>query len=176
MGFVASVETDVGDYLRVLHPDGQLGGKPLLSFLTALGDLCSARGDTDPDLRTWFMRLEAHLQAPICMAIAPLLNAHYDGEWDYRADEYPLFRQRSPHMPLTEAEFQQILNQIALRWGEIEQVQSAATLLFEVLTAVQPEATWWFDPDWTIRDLEALSQTLTLAGERQARLVRIQFI
>ena len=175
MGFVASVETDVGDYLRVLHPDGQLGGKPLLSLLTALSDFCSASSNTDPNLRTWFEHLEAHLQGSICAVIAPLLNAHYDGEWDYRADEYILFQQRSPQMPLTEAEFRRILDQIAVRWGELEQVRSAVTLLRQVLTAVQPEQTWWYDPDWTIRDLEALSQTLTLAGERHARQIRIQF-
>ncbi len=175
MGFVASVETDVGDYLRVLHPDGQLGGKPLLSLLTALSDFCSASSDTARDLRTWFVHLEAHLQGSICTVIAPLLHAHYDGEWDYRADEYALFQQRSPQMPLTEAEFRQILDQIAVRWGELEQVRSAVTTLLQVLTDVQPEATWWYDPDWTLRDLQALSQTLSLAGERQARQVRIQF-
>jgi hypothetical protein len=174
MGFVASIETDIGDNLRLLHADGQLGGKALSSLLTALGNLCPETDDRE--LHVWFERLESHAGISICMLTAPLLGAWYAGEWDYRDDEYDIFRHRSVQMALSEEEFKQTLQQIAARWGDIEQLHTATDVLLQSLTEAQLEATWWYDPDWTLRDLRALAQTFTLAAERHATQARIKFM
>src|SRR5262245_38132077 len=107
MGFVASLETDVGDSLRLFHPDGQLGGKALLALLTALGNLCPTTDDHE--LRTWFGRLETFCALPICTLTVSLAGAWYAGDWDYREDEYAIFQQRSPQTPLMEQDFKRML-------------------------------------------------------------------
>ena|SRR5258706_2157821 len=173
MGFVASIETDVGDCLRLLHPDGQLGGKALLALLTALGNLCPTTDDHD--LRAWFGRLEAHAERPICTLTASLMGAWYAGDWDYRDDEYSIFQHRSPEMPLTEQDFKRMLNQVAERWGDIEQLRTTTDVLLGALRAAQLEETWWYHPVWTLRDLDALTHTFRLAAERYARRARIRF-
>jgi hypothetical protein len=174
MGFVASIETDVGDELRLLHSDGQLGGKALLAFLTALGAICPRINDYD--VRAWFERLEAHTERPICSLTASLIGAWYTGDWDYRDDEYAFFQHRSPQMPLTEQDFKHTLNQVAERWADIEQVRTTTDGLREALRAAQLEETWWYHPVWTLRDLDALTQTFRVAAERYAKRVRIRFV
>ena len=173
MGFVASIETDIGDNLRLLHADGRLGGKALLSLLTALGNRCPETDDHE--LQAWFERLESFASLSICTLTAPLMGAWYAGEWDYRDDDYDIFRRRSPQMPLSEELFKQTLQHIAARWGEIEQLRAATEVLLQALDGAHLEATWWYDPDWTRRDLGALMQTLTLAAERYASQARIKF-
>jgi hypothetical protein len=173
MGSVASIETDVGDNLRLLHPEGHLGGKALLSLLTALGNFCPTTDDRE--LRAWFARLEAHTKISICALAESLMGAWYAGDWDYREDEYFIFQHRSPHTSLTEEEFKRTLQHIAERWGDLELLRTTTNLLLHILTIAQLEETWWYHPDWTLRDLRALAHALSLAAERQAARVRIQF-
>jgi hypothetical protein len=94
---------------------------------------------------------------------------------NYGDDEYVLFQQRSPHMSLSEQEFRQALHQINERWVDLGPLQTTIHVLLEALTVTRLEETWWYDPEWTLQDLQALAHTLALAARRYATQVRIQF-
>jgi hypothetical protein len=113
MGFRATLETDTAERLCLWLPDGRLGGKALLTFITALHTWCD--NDADAELQEWFATLEQSGPASLCTLTSPLLTAWYSGFWDFQPDDYPIYQLRYPDDPLTEAEFKQNLASITQR-------------------------------------------------------------
>ncbi len=169
MGYVASVETDVGDRFQLLHPMGELGGKPLEAFLTPLYAYCS--GTEMQDMQGWISRLEAHSEEPICQLAKPLLRCYYAG---YDEDAFS-WLQQIPQKSFTEEQLRRTIQELTDKWVDAKQLLASVEELTRLLTEANLEATWWYDPEWTIADLHALSQTLRLAIERKAEKVRIRF-
>jgi hypothetical protein len=173
MSFRASIETDIDDYLRVLHTDGSHAGNALLSFLTPLAVYCTV--NDNPEIQQWVSDIDAYGSISLCRLLLPLIQAHYCGDWRYRDDEYSIYCARYPDNTLTEAAFKQTLQQIDNKWTNAKDILSNINELLLLLAQAHPKSTWWYDAKWTRDNLEALADTLTLAIERGAEQVRIQF-
>ena len=172
--FRATVETDIGDRLRLLRPDGRTGGHAVLSLIMGIATYCS-NGSSQDELMSWFSELEEKAQEPICEFTQVLLTSFYSGEWDYKEDEYEWFHHRSPDDHLTEEEFRQTIQEVLQKWVDARRLLKTISDLLTLLEAQEPEAQWWYEPRATEADLRTLSETLLLAIKRQARQVRIQF-
>ena len=173
MGFIADIETNIGEYLRVLRTDGLLGGKAALSFITA-GWVIDCP-ESEADVKEWFSKLEAYAKEPIYQLFDILMQASYSGEWDYNEDEYEFFLHRHPEDPMTEERFKKTLQDIEGKWVDVKALLACVDELLRLLTEAKLEETWWYVPGETELDLQALSQTLSLATNRRARRVRIRF-
>jgi hypothetical protein len=175
----ATIETDIGERYRLLYPDGHLGGKALLSFLTALSVFCFEEPSTDTEsaieLTQWFQSLQTVSSVSLHHVGQPLVHAFYAGDWNYTEDEYALFQARSLAMPLTEHEFKQTIRDIEAKWTATSLVQESVHVFLTTLRESSPLPTWWYDPDWSLLDMDTLAQTLQLAKTRKAEQIRIQF-
>jgi len=170
--FYAAIETDTGEFLNVIRPDGRIGGKAVLSFLLGLSGYCSKSGDLELG---WFATLEARSSEPICQLLHPLLHSFYSGDWNYKEDEYEFFRRRAPEMSLTEDEFREIMHQIIEKWTDLGLILSNVGELMKLVKEDELEASSWYVPRDTVTDFDALFQTLKMASERKAHRVRIRF-
>jgi glycine/D-amino acid oxidase-like deaminating enzyme len=172
--FYATVETDVGDVLNVLHFEGRVGGKGILSFLTGLSWYCS-KTEVKADMQRWFSALEAYAKEPVCHSTQLLLQSFYSGDWDYNEDEYEWLLHRTHDTTTTEESFRETVRQIRQKWVDLERLRAEVTQLIRALIGAKLGAAWWHEPGATNADLQALSQTLSLAAERGAEKVRIKF-
>jgi hypothetical protein len=148
----------------------------LSSFLAGLHALCDEPSDphVQAEIHAWVTAFERAVDEPLCTLAQPLLSAWYSGFWDFTEADYAIYRQRYPDDPLTEEAFKQTIQSLDKRWGDIDALLSTTTKLVTGLTDAQLEETWWYHPVWTVWELLALSQTLTLAQSRHTTRVRIQ--
>jgi len=174
MGWSAIVETDFGDRYTLIRPDGMFGGKALLSFLSILDSHCNdgyVNGDTVID---WITKFNEQSNCDFCETIRKLLNAYYAGDWDYKEDQYNIFRLRDPGFQITEADFKRTIREIREKWTNIaELIEELQVLIDEFQKGYLEETDWYVEED-TIGDFEGLLQTLILAKERKAKRVRIR--
>ncbi len=175
--FHAAVETDVGDRLQLILPDGRIGGKGILSFITAVSAYCAGTNEEDLriELSNWFTRLEEYSKESICHRTQILMQSFYSGEWDYGEDEYQLFIRRFPLDRISEEQFQNTIQQIKQKWVEVRGLLAEVNDLSLALRQARIENTWWYEAGETEIDFDALSQTLSFAVERKAERVRIKF-
>jgi len=170
MSFVAFVETDAGDPLRVRHSDGRLGGNALVTFLVPSSTYCSG-AKVPSEVQQWFSKFEVETKGAICL----LAEAFYSGNWDYGEDEYEEFLRDSPELLLTQEEFKKTIRQVMQKWVDIEHLLASVNKLINIFESANFEASPWYDPKWTLNDFQALSRTLSLAVERGAKRARIKF-
>src|SRR5687768_17684095 len=93
--WMAFVETDLGEVIRVIRPDGLTGGKALLSFLTITVLGCRKGNPTEEDIVSWIDDFNENSEINFCTSLERLNHAYYPGNWDYQEDEYDFFLHRS---------------------------------------------------------------------------------
>ncbi len=172
MSWVAFIETDRGDRLKLFHPEGSAGGNALLAFLPALDSYCSRTGDTV--LQEWFSSLEGNAESLMCETIQELLQCYYSGEMNYEEDAYRWFLEQIP-AAFTEEQIQKDIVELMQKWVVAKTLLDGVDKIILLLKKAKLEETWWYDPLWTLADFESLSQTLLLAIQRKAERVRIKF-
>jgi hypothetical protein len=171
MSFVAFVETDNSDPLRVRHSDGRLGGNALVTFLVPLSAYCSGI-KVPSEVQQWFSKFEVEAKGEICI----LAEAFYGGKWDYNEDEYEKFLRESPELPLTQEEFKKTIREVMQKWADIQRLLTSVNKLISMFERANLDASPWYDPKWTMNDFQALAQTLSLAVERGAKRARIKSV
>jgi hypothetical protein len=175
MSVEATIETEYGERILLWYPNGLLGGKAIASFLGVL-DLYCLGSDKFQDVRHWFARLESVSGVSICDLTAPIIIGHYYGSWNYTEEEYERFSVWAAAMPLSEEEFKQTLRQLANTWVPAEEMLDMATILVDLLTKTDLEATWWYDPEDTLADFRALREAVAIANRGPECKLRIQFL
>src|SRR5436190_17828788 len=96
-----------------------------------------------------------------------LMQSFYSGEWDFGEDEYQLFIRRFPLDRISEEQFQSTVQQVRQKWVEVSGLLAEVKDLSLVLAQARLENTWWYEAGQTETDLDALSQTLSLAAGRK---------
>jgi len=174
MGWSAIVETDFWDAFKLIRPDGMIGGKALLSFLTISDSKCTQEYSADNTIVSWIMRFSEKSGYDFCETLAKLNNAYYTGGWDYEEDQYNVFLLRYPGFEITETDFMRTIREIREKWTNIDElIEDIQVLIGEFKKGYLEQTDWYVEPD-TIGDFEGLLQTLVLARERQAKKVRIR--
>ena len=172
------IESDSGELLRIIRPDGTFGGKAILTFLTAFSKYQHHIVDDDcpPETLQWFTELDKLAKKPLREKLAPLENAYYAGDWgDYALDEWEFFIRRNK-IKINQWQFEQALASIHEKWTLINKVLKSTTALVQILENNELKPANWYYPDDTIPEFKGLEQSLCLLKERHAKLVRIKFI
>lgn len=172
MSFRARLETHNNTVFPLLLPDGTLCGNALLTFIVPLALFC--RGEAEPEVHTWFTTLEG--EQPLCELVGPLLQSWYDGNWHYQEDEYDRYLEGHAHNPITEVAFRETVCALNGRWSTTQPLRASARGLLLLLTSEERTATWWYHPQSTPLELQALIDTIELAEESDAPFVRICFM
>src|SRR3990172_1804209 len=162
MSTAAFIETNVGKSFRVQDAEGRQAGKALAPFLLALATYCSAN-NVSTEIQRWFSKLQAQSVEPA--SFCALAKAFYSGDWNYSEDEYNEFVRNSPGLPLSHDEFVKTLRQVAQIWVDIESLHSIVNEFIRLLQEIRLESALWYDPQWTLLNFQALSQTLSKARE-----------
>jgi hypothetical protein len=174
----AVIHTSIGESYRLLRPERLLGGKPLLAFLEALDgyhlytSTQSKESETAKEIVEWFSKADQKSNKPIISLASPLLQAYYVG--DYTWSEYALLSDRD-YSPEGRTRAKQSFQELEERWTDIDPLLEGTKELLKLLNAAELESRWWYEPVDTLPDLETLAEVLTLAKERWAEQVIIQF-
>jgi hypothetical protein len=164
----ATVETDMGDHLRVMRFDGRTGGKATLSMILGIYQHCSAPADESSEMQKWFLQLETQSGLSICELAKILMNSFYSGEREFEEDEFAVYQKRSQDKHLTEEKFVASVRAVKQRWGDAKILAANVNKLINLLLEFSPESTWWYESPHSVPDLIALSQTLAIAIARGA--------
>lgn len=177
MSVAAMIETDHGECFRLWHEDGLMGGQGIESFLNVLINYCFEDEDDarSQEVDDWFAQLESVSGQSICELTKPLRTGFYYGSWEYTEDEYERFLTQARDMPLSEAEFKQMLRHVDSTWVPADKVLDMVTTLIDLLMGTDLEATWWYDPQETLDDFRALKQAVEIANRAPECKMRIQF-
>ena len=171
---MAFVETDFGEVIRVIRPDGLAGGKALLSFLTIAGSGCSKSNLAEEAIVAWINDFNESSEFNFCDTLEKLNNVYFSGNWDYQDDEYDFFLYRSPGSEMSEADFKRAIEEVRKMWTDIQElIRDVKVLVDEFRKSHLKETDWYVEQD-TIGDFEGLLNALILAKERNAREVRIR--
>jgi hypothetical protein len=187
--FWAHLETDVGEQLRVLRPDGTIGGKAILSFIVGIENYCmmitasvnTSQEESHPDMQMmlqWFAKLELHTHQPICSLTQLLQQAYYSGDWSYNENEYNWFLHQQPEFgkALSEEKFKETIRQVNQKWVDAGMLFANINKLIRALLEADLQNTWWYASKHSETDFQALAYTLSLAIQRGAEQVRIKII
>ena len=176
MGWIAFLETDTGDVLRIVHHDGLAGGKALLSFLTTAESSCSKGNRIEEDDFLWISDFNKNSGINFCETIEKLTHVYYSGDWNYQDDKYDLFINRFPNAEISKAEFIRTIKEIQEMWADIQSlIKDVELLINEFQKGYLKETDWYLEQD-TINDFEGLLNALNLAKERNAKEVRIRIV
>jgi len=171
---MAFVETDLGEVVRIIRPDGLTGGKALLSFLTTSAVGCHKGDSAEEDIVSWVKDFNENSKIDFCRTVERLNRLYYSGNWDYQADEYEFFLQRSPSSEMSELDFQRAVKEVREMWADIHDlINDVRVLVSEFRKGYLKETDWYVEED-TTGDFEGLLNTLILAKERNAKEVRIR--
>lgn len=178
MSVEATIETEYGERLLVWHVNGYPGGQGVESFLNVLVDYCFENENNvrPQEVDNWFAKLESALGRSICELTKPLRTGFYYGSWEYAEEEYERFLAQARDMPLSEEEFKQTLHQLAKTWVPVKEMLHMVTVLVDLLVKADLEATWWYDPEDTLADFQALKEAVELANRGPDCKMRIQFL
>ncbi len=100
----------------------------------------------------------------------------YCSENDVKADMQRWFSNLEAHATEPVCQLTQpLLQSFYQKWVDVELLLSGVVELTRALAEAKLEATWWYEPEATETDFQALSQTLSLAVERKANKARIKF-
>lgn len=152
MGQRAFVQSDIREQLRLVYPDGTLGGKAVLALLVASVSYCST-DETETDIETWFAELESHMRYSLCEIVRPLMARWYAKDEGIRDSDQAL-----------EGE-----------WVDANLLLATINDLINALLTYKPKMTWWYQPEDTLVDCQVFAQTLLLLIGRHAKKVRIFF-
>jgi hypothetical protein len=74
---------------------------------------------------------------------------------------------------MTEAEFLEICKNSEQKWTDTETLKGCIDDLIRVIDEIHPQATWWYDEEYTLPQLRELSKTLAVALQMGHQKVRI---
>jgi hypothetical protein len=172
--FFGEVETDAGEILNIMDSEGQIGGKPILIFWTELDLFCA---DKNTENSMWFKRAEKLLSQDFCSFCQPLLDSLCDGEWNYHEGDYDLYLMRAGEPKMTPDEFSKYVNKMDSSWVDIQPLINCIEFLVRVLKASpESENHSYISSSSTLKDFEALYDTLLLLAKRKAWQVRIRIL
>jgi len=174
MGWMAFVESDTGEVLSVIRPDGFTGGKALLSFLTIVESGCSENSLVEENIIAWIKAFNKKSEFNFCDMVEKLKNAYYSGDWEYQDDEYSFFLHRSPDSEMSEFDFRRAIEEIREMWVDIHELISDIKVLVDEFRKGYLKETDWYVEQNTVSDFEGLLNTLILAKDRNAKEVRIR--
>lgn len=173
------VESDSGELLRIIRPDGTFGGKAILAFLTSFSKYRHhVVEDEDRPVETlaWFDELNNLAEKALRDKLAPLENAYYAGDWgDYALDEWEFFIRRNK-ININQWQFEQALASVHEKWTLINKLRHSVTYLLQILETNEIKPANWYYPDDTIPEFQGLEQSLYILKERHTKLVRIKFV
>jgi len=174
MFWTISIESDLKENLRVRGQDGHSGGEALVDFFNPLDLYC--KGNLELEDTVWFEKLDSHMNNKLCEYTNSFRESIYAGDWNYEEDEYNFFMQRNPeYIPImNEASFRQTIIDIKQKWRNIQSVMNGVAKLVDGMKNGELESTYWYEPNASIREFEALYYTLFLHSERGAETVRIR--
>ena len=167
----ARVETDYGECFRVMHKNGTTGGKAILAFLQSLSVYCL--NVADEETIQWFSALENKGNQSFCDLLHPLIEGWYSGDWDYKEDEYETFLSRNPSLQIGEDAFLSAIKDVREKWTPVDKMIESVKYLLSIFEEDLPESTYWYEPEDSTPDFQALLATLELAAERLNKKVRI---
>jgi|GEM_PF-2308795 hypothetical protein len=172
--WMAFVETDLGEVIRVICPDGSTGGKALLNFLTTAEAGCRKGNSAEEGVAAWIHDFNENSEINLCDTVEKLNHVYYSGNWDYEEDEYNFFIHRSPGSGMSEADFKRAIEEVRKMWTDIEGLIKDIKVLFnEFRKGYLKETDWYVEQD-TVGDFEGLLNGLLLAKDRDAKEVRIR--
>ena len=172
--WTAFVETNFGEVIRVICPDGSTGGKALLNFLTITESGCRKDISTDEDVVAWINDFNENSGADFCDTVEKLIHVYYPGNWDYQDDEYDFFLHRSPGLGMSEIDFRRAIAEIREKWTDIQELIKDVKVLVDEFRKGYLKETDWFVAQDTVSDFEGLWNALILAKGRDAEQVRIR--
>ena len=154
--WMAFVETDLGEVIRVICPDGLTGGKALLSFLTIAESGCRKCNSAEEDVAAWIDDFNENAEIDFCDAVEKLNHVYYPGSG------------------MSEADFIRAIKDIREMWIDIQGlIKDVKVLVDEFKKGYLKETDWYVEPD-TMGEFEGLLNTLLLAQNRNAKEVRIR--
>lgn len=174
MGWVAFIETDFGETLRVIRPDGRIGGNALLSFFTIAASGCDKNNFLIDELKPWVTKFNENSKYEFCSTVDLMNKAIYSGNWDYQDNEYDFFLYRSPGLEISEVDFKKTIKIINKKWTDIQELIRDITILVDEFKKGYLKETDWYVEQDTIGDFEGLLNTLILAKKRNAEKIRIR--
>ncbi len=175
MSVVAMIETEYGEYLRLWHDDGLMGGAFIASFLRSLSIYCDKDDSDFVETRQWFAKLESFSEISLCELTNPLMKGHYYGDWNYGEYEYERFSKDSRDMPLSEEEFKETIRKLAKIWVPANDMLNMAVTIINILATANLEATLWYDPNETLDDFLALKDAVKKVNRAPECKMRIRF-
>lgn len=151
MGYRAIIQSELGEQLRLVYPDGSSGGKAILTFIRVAEAHCSKQGK--PDEEAWFLELEKQQEGSLCEVLHPIIN------WDMENDSL-------------DSSLNVVLK---TKWVDANLLWNSTNELITLLQRSKPPSTWWYVPEDTLLDFLVLSQTLLFMMGRYAGKARIFF-
>ena len=171
---MAFVETDLGEVIRVVCPDGSTGGKVLLNFLTIAEAGCRKGNSVEEDVAAWINDFNENSEINLCDTIEKLNHVYYSGNWDYEENEYNFFIDRSPGSGMSEADFKRAIEEVRKMWADIEGlIKDVKVLVNEFRKGYLKETDWYVEQD-AVGDFDGLLNALILAKARDTKEVRIR--
>ena len=163
--FFADVQTDNGSSLAVVHPDGHIGGKPILSFMLSILSYCAqkSRGDA-PSSFPEFDRLTPHARDSLCSVSAQLIQAVVNSDWDYRdGEDYQSYLRRTGDHALGEEAFLGGAAHYLQAWTDVDVLIARVQTIILQLEIAHPDANRELLADYVLIDFRALLDTLVAA-------------
>ena len=170
MGFSMELETDTGDLLQIICPDGQFGGKAIISFATTCNSYKDMH-DTQSREYQWFKKLKEFAKKDIEL----IGNIIYSGNWSYDEEEYERFQKcEGDFHKISEEEFVKGIRALEKMWTPITTVICIVEELLDAFPEMGKEETYWFSPKDTVIDFQGLFNTLLLAKSRHCKKIRLR--
>jgi hypothetical protein len=171
--FFGVVQTDTGETLNIMHPEGQMGGNPIFTFWTELRSYCDGN---ETEHSAWFKRAEALLAQELCLFCQPLITSLCDGNWNYTEDDYDLYGMRAGASKMSAEEFLKRVSDTHNAWVDIHSLINCVEQLTSLLKSISENENQWRDSSEILKDFEALHETLLLLAKRKTSQVRIGIV
>ena len=175
MSYRAMIHTDVGEKYSLIHSDGLLGGTNLMLFIGGIeyrlkypqklgkeGSSSNMRPFSD-----WPNKIIAKIETLGQILTDSYYSGNYtisDCAWIVKVTESSQEKEK----------WHSRFNTIQTRWGNVNSLINNIQEILNLLAEKKLEPSEWFDPVYTLRDLEALLICLTLAKQRGANKIIIQ--
>jgi len=160
MSYYATIHTNTGEQYKLLLSNGSFGGTNLLNIL----------GGLDSDLKP-FSNWPQDILEDIRVSGQVLANAYYGGNYSPGQCAWISNVIESPE---EKEEWLKKWHMIKARWGNVDSLINGVLELLNLLSDNRLKPSEWFDPVYTLRELESLLTCLDLAKQRGAAKIVIQ--
>jgi hypothetical protein len=168
MGFIVSLQVDIGDVLNAIRPDNLFVGDEVVSFYELYSGY-NELFEEESKAYQWFQELERKSKVDLRL----FWNKVDSKNWNYDKDDYEKFMNDYKNPDVSYEKFIKSVNNIKNSWIPIDELITVVEEFIRILPEMDDGNHWCPNISNTILGFQGILDTLMLAKKRFGDEVRI---